>query len=671
MKPWEQYQNQSSPKPWEQYQEKSYGEKIGDIYQKRKSMVQEAKQATEQGMQSTPEYLLQGFGKGGLGLINDVIGQTIASGASAITPEPIKEVASNVAGYISNSPAGDIARNAASAYSEFAQNNPRAARNIEAATNVGLLGLSATPIKGQTLVGGVADTAGAIAKPIAKAPIKAATGATIGGAKLANAGLEKLGNVLSETVVKSNLPKELRNLPKAEALFIRTLTDEGLSIDDAYNSLLKSREMGASPSVAASANIPQMKSLGGLMAGSSKGSRVAAKAIEDIEVNQIPKLNKSIIEKATGGKVLSAEDYGNKVSQVAKRTIDAQKLKLATRAKPYYQQSVGVDKSIDIQNPVMQKALSNPLAVDALEKSRTDPFTLTNVNKELSDLGVDSGDLNKLPYNSTVSLHAARVHLRGLADTAARNGEKQKLSAIKTAMNDIDSAIESQFPSYKKARSIYSEDAGALRLLNESPLGRMAQIGEGDLSKISNNLITKDPQYINKFFAKVKSSGADEQTMRNAIAGSFLKRKLEDSTKNGVRFSDAVLKNETSRNQLKAVLGEENFTKIENINKVIDELNETRGMTQGSRTALLQNVRDDVVDAPPKNLTELLLSVKAKYTPSLVDMVSKNPESSARFNELLFTDEGFKLLEELKGAKKLSVGDQNRIANFFSKQKVK
>ncbi len=667
--------------------EKNYIERVGDAAEMRRQQVLEAEAAQQAGEQGPVRTYFQQFGRGGLGFVNDIIGEGVVSagrGLSAITPDvieqPIREGAANVAGFIGDTPAADYARQAAqgigAAYSQFAENNPAIARDIGAATNIGLLGLSAVPIRGgQSVAGALAKGAGAGAKAagkVAALPVKGAVKATIGTVKGVNAGLEKVGQMASEAVIKSNLPKDLRGMPYADALFMRTLVNEGISPDDAVAAMSKAREFGATPSVAASANVPSMKEMGFLMGRGSQGSKVAANAIKDIEDVQIPRLNEEIIKRATGGTSATAEAYGQQVSKLAKDTIDAQKTRLANRAKPYYQQSVGVDKSLDVANPSFQKALTNPLVVKALDDARVDSFTLTNVQKELAELGVEAGDITRLPYNSTVSLHAARTHLRGLSDSAFAAGEKQKGRAIKSALADIDEAIESQFPEYKQARAIYSEDAGALRVLNESPMGAMAKMGDGDLSKIANQFMTKDPQFINKFFAKAKAAGVDEEKLRQSIAGVYLKRKLEDATKEGLRFSDAALKNQTTRNQLRAVVGQEKFDKIQAINDVIDELNETRGMVQGSRTSAVQAIRDEASDAViPTSRGELLMQLKAKYTPSLIDIVKNNPKSAARFNELLFTDEGFKLLESLKGKKSLTVGDQNKLSKFLQREKVK
>jgi len=313
----------------------------------------------------------------------------------------------------------------------------------------------------------------------------------------------------------------------------------------------------------------------------------------------------------------------------------------------------------------MQKALQNPLVVKSLDDARIDPYTLTNVKNELSDLGVAVDDLSKLPYNSTVSLHAARTHLRGLADKAFAAGEAQNGRAIKSALSDIDNAIESQFPSYKQARAVYSEDAGALKVLKDSPLGQMAVMGEGDLSKVANNLMSKDPAYIKKFMSRVNISGADSQKMRDSLAGAYLQRKLEDSAKDGLRFSDAVFRNETTKNQLKAIVGDVRYNQMEKVDTVIDQLIGTKGMMGGSRTSAVQSLKEAPMELPTST-AEFLGSLRKKFSPSLLDMVQKNPQQAARFNELLFTEEGFKLLEKINKSKNISLGDAKKVSDFLN-----
>jgi hypothetical protein len=450
----------------------------------------------------------------------------------------------------------------------------------------------------------------------------------------------------------------------AEILFLKTLKDEGISVDDALESLKTAQSYGVSPSVAASSNIPQMKTQAHLLVGGSAGSSTAEKAIKDITENQIPSLNKKAIEVATGAGRAPAESYGKIVADKAKSLVDEKIKTLQTRAKPHYQNSVGVDKSIPIESPMMKKALENPLVVKSLDDFRADPYTLTNVKKELADLGVDSAQLEKLPYNSTISLHAARTHLRGLADSAYSAGEKQKGTAIKEALKSIDDAIESSYPSYKTARHIYSEDAGALKVLKESPVGKMATFSEGDYSKIANDLMQKDPAYISKFLNNVK-----DQKMRDSIAGSFLSRKLEESGGDALRFSQSVFRSEGSANRLKALVGEDRFNQLKKIDEITDLLLETKNMKSGSITSPSQALRGDVEF--PKDKDTFFSMVREKIAPSLLEMVRKDPIASKEYIDLLLTDKGYKLLESMSKGNKGLMSDVEKVGRFLNENATK
>lgn len=500
---------------------------------------------------------------------------------------------------------------------------------------------------------------GAVLRPIDTA---------IGLSKLLNNITDDVAQGISKKIVRSDLPEELAKskMGDAELLFIKTLMDEGVSLRQAKNSLEVAKKYGATPSVGVTANIPQMQTQGYLMSRGSSGSRVAAKAIEEIDNLQIPSLNKRLVETATGGKQMPAEDYGKIVAEEAKKIVNAQATRLKTRASPYYAKSVGVDKSVPINSPEMKKALANNLAVKALNDARVDPYTLTNTAKELAEYGVDAGDLAKLPYNSTVSLHAARVQLRGMGEAAIRAGEKTKYAAIKTAIDDIDGAIESAFPDYATARKIYSEDAGAFRALKDSPIGKMSEVVDGDYSKIASDIMSKDPKYINKFIAKL----GDNQKVRDAVAGAYLKRQLEVTANEGRRFSDAVFKNEMARERLKALVGDARFAKMEKIDKIIDDLLKTRNIPAQSITAAAQSVKEGT--DLPINKADIVNAVRKKISPSLFELVQKNPEAAARYNELLFTDEGYALLNKiLSKTKKSSQSEVNAVADFLNKNAKK
>lgn len=467
---------------------------------------------------------------------------------------------------------------------------------------------------------------------------------------------------LGDDIVKNVVTGKPR--PMAEVLFLKTLQDEGISIDDALYALNEAQKYGATPSIAATSSIPQMKTQAHLLTHGSAGSSVAEKAISDISESQIPSLNTKAIKAATGGDRLGAAKYGENVAAQAKELVDQKIKMLQTRAKPFYTQAVGVDKSIPIEVPQMQKALSNPLVVKALEESRVDPYTLTNVKKELADFGVNAVDLEKLPYNSTVSLHAARTHLRGLSDAAFRAGEKQKGKAIKEALSSIDDAIESTYPPYKTARRIYSEDAGALKLLKESPVGKMATFADGDYSKIANDLMTKDATYIKKFVGNIKDS-----KMKDSLAGAYLSRKLEESGGDALRFSQSVFRSEGSSDRLRALVGDARFEQLKKIDSITDLLLETKNMKSGSITSPSMALRGG--DEFPKDISGIIGMVKNKIAPDLLELIRRDPTQSKAYIRLLLTDDGRKLLESVSAGKRALASDVEKVGKFFNKTKDK
>lgn len=149
--------------------EKGFISDVKQAYKERVGMAQDAAEAYSQGKQTLPETYLQVTGKGVAGLANDVAGagfSALGRGISNITPDfiekPIVQGAKDVFNYAKNTDTGamvgDKINQAAQSYNKFAENNPRAARNIEATLNIGNYAGALTPIKGQSAVGAALDT---------------------------------------------------------------------------------------------------------------------------------------------------------------------------------------------------------------------------------------------------------------------------------------------------------------------------------------------------------------------------------------------------------------------------------------------------------------------------------------------------------------------------------
>lgn len=124
--------------------------RFGEDLKKREVMYGEIISASMNDEQSTAEGILQVAGKVGAGTVLDFLGEVVVSagrGLSAITPdvieEPIKAGAVSVGHMLLNTDIGQAgltaAREGVNEWFDFKKENPRAARNIEAVVDIGLL----------------------------------------------------------------------------------------------------------------------------------------------------------------------------------------------------------------------------------------------------------------------------------------------------------------------------------------------------------------------------------------------------------------------------------------------------------------------------------------------------------------------------------------------------
>lgn len=148
--PWEQYQQagpQVAKQPWEQFggassiQTKLPTENaLGSIIDKRANELADNVVAYKNNNISGPELGLRFIGKAGAGTANDLIG----AGINAATPDLVKQAlttgAQTTANAIDQTSFGQLAGDTLMAlrdrYTNFMQNNPRLASNVESAANI-------------------------------------------------------------------------------------------------------------------------------------------------------------------------------------------------------------------------------------------------------------------------------------------------------------------------------------------------------------------------------------------------------------------------------------------------------------------------------------------------------------------------------------------------------
>jgi hypothetical protein len=126
-----------------------FTQRVGQDFDRRKQniggMVTESIKGNQGYREGAMQVAGQGFALGG-----DVVGEGITSvgrGLSAITPDPLEDEVINQLGIFFDQPLMQAGKRALArgmeAWAEFSEENPRAARNIEAVTNISVGGLTA------------------------------------------------------------------------------------------------------------------------------------------------------------------------------------------------------------------------------------------------------------------------------------------------------------------------------------------------------------------------------------------------------------------------------------------------------------------------------------------------------------------------------------------------
>jgi len=175
----EQKQEEKAP----EQEEKGFVGRIGERLEKRGETMREAQQASLAGQQGSVEGGFQILGQGVLGAA-DVVGETIVSGAKALTPKPVEEAVAKTAQFgletlgklptIGEGTLGEELSADISKVSEYLDKNPRLARNlgiVEAAAVVTPVGKAKIKPKAQT--GIIGKTGEALTDIAEKAPLKA------------------------------------------------------------------------------------------------------------------------------------------------------------------------------------------------------------------------------------------------------------------------------------------------------------------------------------------------------------------------------------------------------------------------------------------------------------------------------------------------------------------
>jgi hypothetical protein len=389
--------------------EASFLQNVGSDLAQRGAEIESVNKLSRSGQQSELEGTLQTAGAvaGGVG---DVVSQGVSSLAETgfeALPEIDQDALKLIGEDVLKSDVGQMGIKAlqagAEAYGAFKQENPRAARNIEAVLNIASLGL----------VGGGGKVAGKAvieATPqVVKQGVESAVDLTQQGAQKVTTGASELSGRLvrgrdADKVLASRLP-----VKEAEAALSQLKGGEILNLADVAGD--------------------EIKGLTRAIAKEKGGARNIVKAALDDR----NKAALTRITEALSKDISSVDSYFGNLDDIAK----ARKLASA----PLYEEARASGKNLKITT--------------RLNTLLNDQRITSAINEAKSSLGVTL----EAKRNSLESLDGAKKVLDDRWRAATRAGENNKAAAIQSLKNNLVQELDRQVPIYKKARAVFSDFA--------------------------------------------------------------------------------------------------------------------------------------------------------------------------------------------------------------------
>lgn len=176
------------------------------------------------------------------------------------------------------------------------------------------------------------------------------------------------------------------------------------------------------------------------------------------------------------------------VRGAAKAVLDKEKMSLASAAKPLYQKAYAQEAPVE---QLQQLAATDGNIDVALKRVMTDPL----YKKELS--GAQPGSIQMWDL--------VKRDLDGQIGKAIRAGDNNTARILQDSKSSLLGVLDNASPDYAAARSLFSEGAKPLQKLQESNLGRLADLDDTQLKNVSK--IIFDPAETDiKVLSKLRDS---------------------------------------------------------------------------------------------------------------------------------------------------------------------
>jgi hypothetical protein len=210
--------------------------------------------------------------------------------------------------------------------------------------------------------------------------------------------------------------------------------------------------------------------------------------------------------------ISSSEDVANsKAREAAKNIIEKKRQRLQQKARPYYEKS---EKQV-ISKEQLADIMKDSNIMDAYKKVLSDPLYQTELE------GFDRASIKVLDQ--------VKKRLDSKRSSFLSQGEREEARIIKKSQQKLINALDEVSPDYKTARAIYSEESPNIKALEDSKIGKIANLGDEKTKNISKTIF--DPAETDmKTFLKVRNEMLEEspETWRRVVRDE-MERRLDSS----------------------------------------------------------------------------------------------------------------------------------------------
>ncbi len=478
---------------------------------------------------------------GGAGSIpGAIVGAGIGAGAGSVA----RDVIANHLGIEQDKGAGDIALSAggnAILGSAFESGGQLIGRGLLPAAGRGI-GYLAN--KGQDFYDGIV----AKAKGVPHESVNPDSAFTGGEAQETKQAADTLGLPLSKaeiTMAKGDIDKEkaLRGLPGS--------SDKFNEADQIRNPIIRQKVTDFMDSVAPAESVP----------GASNAVRQAAKdyvsPTYEAEKGSVNNQIYGVLDQISKPEGVSLASQA--VRDAAKNAIKSAEDTRTAAAKPFYdsakdqvipdevlqkQQPLGNAETI-IRNPVMEQLKGDPIITSALAAIRRDP--------------VYKSALGAAPDNSLRVLDQVKKYLDDKIGGALNSGEKGRAGLMLGAKTRLTDALDSSSADYHMARATFQENSAPVNELNNSIIGKIANLDDTNLKSVSSMLF--DPKEMD---TRVLENAMSVISKQNPDAwGGIVRQHLQSKLESALQInSDAISTLKTFKNTVMGTPRQEQILKI-------------------------------------------------------------------------------------------------------------